>query len=80
MLKQKGRCDDCDGPECESCGGVPDLSESTETAGYISVDEKGKDKLSVFEEWVSVQHGKSGDPWFHVHDIVTAIEQIRKEM
>ena len=32
MLKQKGRCDDCDGPECESCGGSPDVSESAELA------------------------------------------------
>lgn len=25
MIKQEGRCDDCDGPECESCGGIPAL-------------------------------------------------------
>ena len=35
MLKEDGQCDDCDGPECESCGGAQRLSESTETTGYV---------------------------------------------
>jgi len=27
MRKLKGMCDDCDGPECENCGGHPDKSD-----------------------------------------------------